>query len=331
MSADRHGPGPTDDDLVAALSSGLSRAASGGVDTAALVSGAQAGARRIRRRRVVVRSSVAVLCVAAILPVGLNLLRGNGSSSVVIADPGTSSGPASSTGAATVRTPSTSLATEQPTRLGTQVSAPTGGLLPRDRDGDVVVPDDVLITAGDLGLAPVSVVRDDGGATVTFTTVFEPLCPAASLPGDERATGGRTVLWQGPAQGREHWRFGTAVKVFAADGAGDQLTYLKRAVGTVCSPGVSREPVAGLPGDDALLASTLIGEPGQEQRNALAFGVVRLGRVTVGVDVTVPGGVGTDEEARRALAVERVRTLLALAAERVSDLAVTAGKDPLLD
>jgi len=307
--------------------------------TALLVDGAHAGARRTRRRRVLTRSAAAAVCLAALLPVGLSVVGRMSpagqdvtgvhrapdlrSAAAFAAPSAQGPDPAGSTGSS-ARTD-----TGVPS-LGAQVSAATGALLlERSASGEVVVPDDALLSAGDLGVAPLAVARDDPGAAATETTVLE-LCTEPG-PGDDRAAGGRTVQWSGPAVHQEVWSFGTAVRVFAAQGAREQLGHLRRAVG-VCtgSVGWSREPVAGLPGDESLLTSVLIGEPGQAERNAKAVGVVRVGRVTVGVDVTVPGGVGTDERARRALAVERARTLLVRARERVARLAEAAGNDPTL-
>jgi hypothetical protein len=280
---------------------------------------------------VAVRTAAAALCLAAAVPVGTSLRgAGAGAGDVVVVG---GSRPTSTEAASSAGTGSSS---ETPTRLGGTVteslklvSTTTGGLLPRSGIDEVLVPDDALLVAEDLGIAPVTLDRDDSGAADAVATVAE-VC-AGPVPGDDRAAGGRTLIWSGPAVGSERWRFGTAVRVFSGGGAGDQLAYLRRAVG-VCagSEGMSREPVAGLPGDEALLAADLVGEPGQPERVAQAFGLIRVGRVTVGVQVSVPGAVGTDEDARRALAAERARTLLVQAHERVAGFARLAAADTSL-
>ena len=81
------------------------------------------------------------------------------------------------------------------------------------------------------------------------------------------------------------------MRVFAADGAAQQLAYLERNVGPCAqSPGVSRAGVDGLPGDDVLVAVL----PESTDGDVTVVGAVRRGKVTAGVEVVVPLGAGGD-------------------------------------
>ncbi|WP_088289986.1 hypothetical protein [Kineosporia sp. A_224] len=342
--------GPLDDDeLERALSAGLSRAVDGGVDTAALVRGAHAGARRIQRRRTAVRGTVAALCVVAVVPFGVSALGGGGLSMATsdtaaggAAAPeavsgsaaasgegelaGGSDGPVSAPGpvetSVRAATGSTKVADGTDPVQGEQFSAATGL---RRSGGQVVVGDPDLLAAGDLGLAPVSVADDSAGAASTSTTVVR-LC-GSGTPGEVLARGGRTVTWAGPQVGDGAWTVATSVRVFAADGAAQQLAYLERNVGPCAqSPGVSRAGVDGLPGDDVLVAVL----PESTDGAVTVVGAVRRGKVTAGVEVVVPLGAAATSEARRAAGVARVRTLLTTAYERLENLSAEAQKDQTL-
>ncbi|WP_088318854.1 hypothetical protein [Kineosporia sp. R_H_3] len=346
-TAPRGGP-LGDDELERALSAGLSRAVDGGVDTAALVRGAHAGARRIQRRRTAVRGTVAALCVVAVVPFGVSALGGGGLS-VTASDSaaGGAAAPEAYSGAATSASGESAGGADGPASvpgpLDSSVRAATGATKDDDlagapegeqfsgaaglrrSGGEVVVGDPAMLTAGDLGLAPVSVTDDTAGAASTSTTVVR-LC-GAGTPGEALARGGRTVTWAGPPVGDGAWTVATSVRVFAGDGAAEQLAYLERNVGPCAqSPGVSRAGVDGLPGDDVLVAVL----PETTDGAVTVVGAVRRGKVTAGVEVVVPLGAAATSEARRAAGVARVGTLLTTAHERLAELSAAADEDPAL-
>ena len=340
------GRGPLDDDeLGRALSQGLSRALDGDVDPDALLRGARTGARRIERRRTVVRRGVVTLVAVAMLPLGATVVRDLGfsandtsatsagaaapeaaaASSAASAD-GTQEdtvggGPADAGKTASERAGANTV--PSPTAPdGQQFSAVDGGLA-RDA-GEVLVPDDALLRGGDLGLSPVARRDDVSGARAVRTDVAG-LCGPG--PAEALAQGGRSVTWTGAAGGATGWTVVTAVRVFAADGATDEVGLLRRAVGTcAASPGVAREPIAGLPGDDVLVAVL----PATGGGDLPVVGVLRRGRVTVAVEVVVPAGAAPDADARRAEGVRRVRALLVRADARAASFATQAQADPSL-
>lgn len=341
------GRGPLDDDdLARALSQGLSRALDGDVDSAALLRGAHSGARRIERRRTAVRRGAVALVAVAMLPLGATVVRDLGL--------GASDTSATSAGAAApeAQAASSAAAGQEDTAGGAPADVPAdagkatseraaantppsqtapdgllfsgaGGALARDA-GEVLVPDGALLRGEDLGLAPVARRDDVSGAGAVRTDVVG-LCGAG--PGEPLAQGGRSVTWTGAAGGATGWSVATSVRVFAGDGAADEAALLRRTVGTcAASPGVARETIDGLPGDDVLVAVL----PATGGGDLPVVGVLRRGRVTVGVEVVVPAAAGADADARRAEGVRRVRALLVRADARVASFAAQAQADPTL-
>ncbi len=334
-----------DDELGRALATGLSRAVGGDVDTAVLVRGAHSGARRIHRRRTAVRGAVAAVVVVALVPVGLSTLRGasdaGGSPSAAGAASDSSSeysaaqaGPegaiggtaGGSRGSADGSTGGAAAAATSGAAAGspdTLVDAPTVAPLARAA-GDAVVPDDALLAAGELGLDPVRMLAEARGRDAA--TSGAALC-ARPLPGDDAVVGGRSRTWSGADDGGAVWQVSTAARVFAGDGAARQLAALRRDVG-VCpgSAGAARETVAGLPGDDVVLAVL----PPNGSGDVRAVGVVRRGRTIAEVEVVVPADAAPGLTVRRSVAVERARSLLVRAHTRLADLAARADADPTL-
>jgi hypothetical protein len=346
------GRGPLgDDELGRALSQGLSRAVDGDVDGAALLRGARLGARRIEHRRTVVRRGVATLVVVATLPLGVSVVRdvglgqasdSSGSGGTAASAPEAASTAAS--GAASQRDTVAGGFEDAPTappdgrtsgRAASSVPAPTPatlipfgvreGALTRDA-GEVAVPDDALLRGTELGVAEVEKTSDTAGqpdAARSLPTTVVPLCGTG--PAQASVQGGRAVAWTGSGAGRDGWQVATTVRVFDGTGAADELARLRRAVGTCPeSPGVSREPIAGLPGDDVLVAVL----PSADPEPLTVVGVLRRGRVTVGVEVVVPRTA--DPAADRVDGVTRVRALLVRADARVARFAAAAQSDPTL-
>ena len=333
-----------DDELGRALSQGLSRAVDGDVDPAALLRGARAGARRIEHRRTVVRRGVGALVVVAILPLGVSVVQDAGFGVSGSAD-STAAGGAAPAAPERYAASSAAASGEDVTGGGPTVESPRSNSEPRPaasvpdgvqfsvkagrlaRDaGDVVVPTDALLRGTDLGLTGVSVTSDTGAqsdAARSLPTTVVPLCAAG--PAESLVQGGRNVTWTGSADDREGWTVATTVRVFGGSGAADELGRLRRAVGTCPeSAGVARETVGGLPGDDVLVAVL----PAQDAEPVTVVGVVRRGRVTVGVQLVLPPTAQAEQD--RADAVARLRALLVRADARVARFATAADADPTL-
>ena len=265
------------------------------VEVTGLVSGAHRGARRIRRRRVVGTAVAAALVVVAV-PLGAGALTGRPPAQQVAAGPSSSTtAPAPSTSP-----PGASEAAPAPTA---QSESPVNPDVPEGMAGTVLVPTEALLAPADLPFTPVR--TDDFGAYVKHPTLATSLCGDGVEPGDELVVGGRQISYNGEGQAF----MATVVRVFEADGARQQLDFLRGSLGTCDYAGMTYRPrdAAGLPGDDALIGtapSAVITD------GTTVVGAIRDGATTTGFHLDVAG----DEAAATALA----RDLLTRAHERLA-------------
>lgn len=298
------------------------------VDVTALVCGAQHAARRIRLRRRVVGGSLALVLLAS-TPVALGQFGRlvpvdtpppaalSSAPEPVVPDPGEdSSDPAASID------PSISArlgddATEGPMTL--TAPGPQGvGELTRNEEGDVVIPDEAMLTASDLPFAA-ELLMDMPGTDV-LRTMATSLCSDQEEPGGESVVGGRDVLFAERADNSVQASAETVVLVFSGDGAQQQMSFLRESIGS-CDYDLPYQPqdATGIPGDAAVLGSST--GMGLLTEATVVVGATRVGRTTAGVKLT---SLSPPEEA-----VQEARNLLTVAHQRLVDSGLPASAEAM--
>ncbi len=278
------------------------------VQAAGLLDGARLGARRIRRRRAAGTAALIALVLVAV-PLGSSVLAGGADPGQVAAPaPGDPSGPRPSGQPAPSQTP-TLTGTPAPTASFVEpvpgpvppAESPVNPDVPDGLAGTVLVPPGALLGAAELPFTPTE--TNDYGPYLKNRTLVTSLCGDGAEPGDDLAVGGRQIFFVGDGQDS----LATVVRVFAGDGARQQMEYLRASLGS-CSYVTTYEPqdAGGLPGDDAVVGTA----PSAFVSGGTAVvGAVREGNTTAGIQIDVDG------DAAAATAVARV--LLTRAHERL--------------
>jgi hypothetical protein len=331
---------PDDADLARLLGDAVRQDVEGPVDAARLVTGAQRGAARIRRRR---RTGVAALSLVVLAAVPVGLLRAGGShqadsagsvasapmeasasAAASAAAAGSVAGPpspasdlqtraaaggAAESGAGAVpgetRTAPRSLPSATPSTLDVMPvpSAPAAARLP--------VPDGALLVARDLPQVTLATTSDTANRQPAGATPASATC-GRSLPAASPAAGSRArtlELRSGPAS--TWWLLGSTVRVFPGTGARSYLAAAHRLPCASGAPGV---------GDDAVSSRGQVDASGRTRY----YAVLRVGRTISEITLIAPKGASA--------AGPDLTRLLGVAAGRLdsSGLAASAAADPAL-
>lgn len=168
-----------------------------------------------------------------------------------------------------------------PTAPVPPTESPVNPDVPEGMAGTVLVPPEALLGAADLPFTPTS--TNDYGPYVKNRTMVTSLCGDGAEPGEELAVGGRQIFHIGTGDDS----LATVVRVFEADGARQQLDFLRASLGT-CEYVTTYTPqdAGGLPGDDALIGTA---PSAFVEGGTAVIGAVRDGSTTVGIQIDVEG------------------------------------------